>query len=539
MPVTKRQVALGPWPKGMDLRPHYDELDTLSSIQNFDVLDDGTLIARRPFKARYSLSKPVHILGNYSKGVGNRIYALFSWENTTTTSRFFYTDGSTETKIQTTGPVDLERAGRFKCSINYNGKTYFIPSNDSGGTPVGFSMDDPTAVGAVTNIADMPRGNRVFIMGERMIIVNLKTGIIYWSKATDPAVWASPDGGFVKVAPNDEGFIEAFTYRDRLYISRRNELYMFAFATDPAVDGSIERVSAEDGVIDAVVWHDRLFVVNIKGVFEYTNGYFLELSERLDFEKAVGSINTGTAFTMYLNVIGDTLILSGPSFGYPASQRCQYAMNLKTNAWSFYTNPPDGNDRFLIYSKGFPVYDLTTYRMAFGKPYDSLGNGDYHILVVPVKKRLQHAVQSPRLDTVDGTFAGSGPTAISCAITFQKMYFENMVRWKRLHYLWVDFIAGSTENLVVALTELRSPRQDTGTGWVTNTNSVPNQVNFTYPDVKRIRFKGLQLSMTLTMKADPGYPDSYYVPAILKTTLVVSAREEHQSEQLTTPGGYI
>lgn len=117
------------------------------------------------------------------------------------------------------------------------------------------------------------------------VIDNIRPGIAY-SKATDPTVWASPDGGFFSL-PTKALIYNMVLYKDVLYIAdTHNQIWEFYFQSDPGTDGVLRKVLQDKYVMDWKVSDNRLFFVTGDGLFELVNNYPSKVSDAIDFTNA-------------------------------------------------------------------------------------------------------------------------------------------------------------------------------------------------------------------------------------------------------------
>lgn len=110
---------------------------------------------------------------------------------------------------------------------------------------------------------------------------------IYYSKATDFTVWASPDGGFFDIISTRKSgnpfqtFINRLiVFNDSLYIFTDYSVHVLIFDDDPAT-GTLQLITDRVGALDACVVNNRLFAVNAAGVFEIIGNNFISISEKI------------------------------------------------------------------------------------------------------------------------------------------------------------------------------------------------------------------------------------------------------------------
>lgn len=147
-----------------------------------------------------------------------------------------------------------------------------------------------------------------FIHKERLFIVC--EGGVFFSKATDPMVWAVPDGGFVKVA--DSLDYTAVPLSDSVYITTTKGLHLFTYSSDPNADSSMRKIA--DGMFLSVcVVNDRVFTLSKESFYEVVNS---NLAEIQSFEGRDFSVYSSPTKPFVLEVIGkDKILLKSMTFG--------------------------------------------------------------------------------------------------------------------------------------------------------------------------------------------------------------------------------
>lgn len=145
----------------------------------------------------------------------------------------------------------------------YKTHIYYHDSNVSGNGPEDVIFADLSTVNVVARAA-AERPLSFFMHKERLFII-FRTGI-YYSKATDPTVWAVPDGGFIQ-----EQYVNtAFPLSDSIYILTTTNIKMLTYASDIEADGYLRTVS-ETGATAGCVHNSEIYVLNDDGVHRLFN----------------------------------------------------------------------------------------------------------------------------------------------------------------------------------------------------------------------------------------------------------------------------
>lgn len=205
----------------------------------------------------------------------------------------------------------------------YNGTFFYVA--DKG-------MKSSTAWGSGVALTDRPNltvalgtnsAIEAFILKDRMIVVTAKR--ILWSKATDPTVWAAPDGGFVINPQSRWNQMDAVVFNDAIYVFALEGIWRFSWTSDPSIDGIFEQISSTPAR-GGVVRENRLFFFNKEGVYEIVNGFETEISAKIrDFYRSV--YNDSMSF----NLLADKLMLG--QFSYLGQSNFVHIYDLILNVW--------------------------------------------------------------------------------------------------------------------------------------------------------------------------------------------------------------
>jgi hypothetical protein len=313
----------------------------LQELVNLDVNDDGLLIARRGFKraidtnnwldpqGAIAANQPIqaHSCGALESLTGDRyVYA----SSVGTNKKILFTNDPSQGWTEVTA---LPPGGEaYSSCLVYNNVVYFPATTYSGvGMGNGFTFGRSAIGGQPASLAvqSLPKGEECFIIKDRMFVASWDESKVYYSKATDPTIWAAPDGGFFLVNPNDGGRLTGcIVVRDTLYIFKTTGIYQFTFQTDPATDGYLQRLTHEMGGIPAIE-DNNIYFVNDLGCYALVNGSPQLLSRQLNWNKTLGGIGLKTNDYRIMAIPGRLIISrSGGCDGY--------SLNTRNGAWSRY-----------------------------------------------------------------------------------------------------------------------------------------------------------------------------------------------------------
>lgn len=431
--MTGTLVRSGPWPGGAEYRDqayagHLLDPGQLRFVKNLDITDVGTLQCRLGCRktggpALYtdlSSTGKLALLG--SVDTSDRQYAVIGSHNGLspgTTVVRYTTDGMSNLDISWTVSPGGSLTGQFSTLFQYNGFVYAVAKPSGGGS--GQRRADITS-GAWSAVAALPAGDLAALIRDRAFVVDKAANRIYWSKATDPTVWAAPDGGFVDVDPGDgQTITDVVVVNSQMYIFKRNRTYLLTFTADPALDGQRTLINSGLGAYSAALYGDAIFVVNDRSVHRFVNGYFTDIGQRIDFPTYAGIDGLQAPGTV-VAIERDQLVV-GP---VPANTLfTHYAMNLRTGAWSA---------RFYDDSLVAP----STKQIGWRDP--SFANGSAGVLYGHGTRVLSGTRTRNALGDPTGTLdINSSDQTISpeYSLTTPEATFGDYSTWKRAHYLVV------------------------------------------------------------------------------------------------------
>ena len=447
MPSRKSRVPVGPFPRGI-----YHTTDP-ASVPSGYILDglncyaeaDG-LIKQRPgiyavsdtedfFGPTNTTGTSVNVLGEfrYETDIVYDIVTeeqnVFFCKNAASDANkgvFYTSNGRTFTDTLLTAFT----GNGFVTMQSYNGGLWMVPRYVTGGTP---SVGRKLAITAsapstwvVTSHIDMPAGNFALINKDRLFIANARTSRVYYSKATDPSIWAAPDGGFFDVNPNDGFNINAFFMRnDSIYIFKNSGIWIFDYTAIPGSDGQLRQVTTT-GALDAVTFDNSIYLFNEDGVYRYVNNNLTEISNTLEwhlmvrYQRDQGS--TVPPLTMFVVegylIIGPFVSINDDS---PANSRYSVThrvCNLKTGSWwnwNFHVG--------YMPTKGFIAYDTTDRETRY---LSATG------LVVVALYSFDSYKHNDRISSSDVKTPGFG-------IILPEIDFGIPDQWKRCYKVGIDY----------------------------------------------------------------------------------------------------
>jgi hypothetical protein len=346
--MAMQRARWGPWVGGLNLRD-VDVAEAgipgtqLRALLNLDATDSGVLIPRRGVRrtggpAMYteiSGAGTFVLLGGVE--VGAIRYAVVGAHNGSSPgATFFHYANDPLSRLDAGWPAvatTTSEPGKFCAVVQYNGKIYFIP--DASSTGQGWSR---TALdtGGFTSVPDIPKGDEAFMIRERLFVIDWTASRVYYSKATDPTVWAAPDGGSFDVNPGDGQPISATAVvNSQLYVFKKSRSYLFTFTADPGIDGGLTLINDQLGALDAIAESNGVLVVNDHGVWRLLNNYFSQLDLLVNLQRNFG-LPFADPNAVWLSLEGDNLVV-GPA--QVAGDYTHAALNLHTGAWSGRTYP--------------------------------------------------------------------------------------------------------------------------------------------------------------------------------------------------------
>jgi hypothetical protein len=420
--MTAQRARWGPWTGGLNLRDAVVAeagipANQLRALENLDVLDSGVLYPRRGIRRSGGPTMYTEIGGSGSFSLlgavdaGNiRSVVVGAWNGSSPGATFFHYSSLPTSRLDADWPLvatTTSEPGRYCAVVQYNGVIYFVP--DTTNAAVGGFSRTSLSSGGFTAVSAMPRGDEAFMVRERLFVVDWASSTLFWSKATDPTVWAVPDGGSLQVNPNDGQPISAtVVVNSQVYIFKKNRTYLLTFNTDPGVDGQVTLINDQLGALDAIAESNGVLAVNDRGVYRVLNNYFSQLDQL---------VNLGANFALpfadpagvWLSLEGGDNLVVGPS-QLAGSTYSHAAMNLHTGAWSGRTYSEASNTpstRYLVgrnASQQTNLYGHKTRNLS-AVPFTSNRKAD----TLDLSTSLD--VTSPRYVAATGEFDADDPTS--------------------------------------------------------------------------------------------------------------------------------
>lgn len=329
---AKQLYSFGPWPTGLidNLKFTAGEIGSLggnsrigldkipegavSAINNLDFTYEGTAVSRRGRKELMGIhggagSLQASLLGAYQESnfdAGEVTYGLVQVQNTG--GQNFLQSAIPTTLVYNGFNIKavsfiqqrMDTGMTWADSCKYNGRIYVITSYATQAISSGSRLSANPMVW--TNEPNIPNGSKCFISKDRMFVVNVFTGRIFYSKATDPSTWTAPDGGFFDVGKSDGTSINAvLVVNDVMYIFKGSGVYLFTFTSDPAIDGYLRRINTYV-FYDALATDDgSIYAINPLGLWQIRGNTFTLISKPVNLKPNVNSRITQVGSQLYVD----------------------------------------------------------------------------------------------------------------------------------------------------------------------------------------------------------------------------------------------
>ena len=363
MPAASRhKIKFGPWTKGLrtnfEKRPNNTAFgvgpDELAKCYNFEVMNNGVLHPRRGVKHLYNPGNPwsapvatasilsMDVIGSVYDNLSGSPAAPTTWAYAQIryTGAYAPNPGGSDvicTKDGTNWVTAYAPAANnfYLCDMaQYNGYVYFLRSTqaiDTGSGGYRFADTNIGALTVLTAVPNMPKGSQCFVFKDRLWVVDGDAETIYYSKATDPTVWASPDGGSFKVNPGRrDKILQVIVTQEALYIFKNRGIYVFTFYSDPGADGQLRLLSDTNGGYP-YLWNNEVYVVTTSNqVMRLAGQQLVDIAPQMLFIAQAQQANTQP---YRAHVVGRRLFVSFYLNGVP-NNKLYYEMNLDTGAWN-------------------------------------------------------------------------------------------------------------------------------------------------------------------------------------------------------------
>jgi len=319
--TPKAKIVLGPWTGGLNRNrlgtPSLLSPNELQECINFTPQASGQLVTRPSISATPNLSYGnSKIIGTTLDGSG-RVVPVISYNDGTNDKMAQYQIGTGWVAFSgvLANTFDIQQLIKY-------GTTYYLYVNFASGDFRNrlFSFLYPESSTAPTEIAAfgssvssalftgaLAANPTILILKDRMLLV--ADNAVVWSKATDPSVWAAPDGGYVRFNGDARS---AYVFQDAVYIFGLAGIWRFSWTSDPNADGVFEQLNTTP-VYSSFMYNNEMYVGTSMGVYKYVNGYFIELSDSIATELQTRLTQLVSGNFSYPTLVRlDRLLLFGP-----------------------------------------------------------------------------------------------------------------------------------------------------------------------------------------------------------------------------------
>ena len=288
MTSAKATLVNGPWLGGYNVKddPQFVQDTELTELINFNITDQGLLEPRTAFTLLDVFGEPLSDLNTRLVG------SVLRETNPTTQDCVFKAATGTQFYVTDDGEIfdlttftGLTATGGYYEILRYAGLDYYV--NTTGAQT--FRVTGGAISGAATLIPNWPNNaggiaGKAFLFKDRMWVV--ANNRIYYSKSTDPTIWAAPDGGFFDVAPGDGDNIQSISVQnDNIFIFKSKSVWQFQFTSDPTSDGYLRIVVQGKGAESTTVYQNEIYTVDRTSVYIFSNGNFIDIGRALDLLK--------------------------------------------------------------------------------------------------------------------------------------------------------------------------------------------------------------------------------------------------------------
>lgn len=325
-------IPVGPFTGGLNIAQDARLIseNELAVCKNFDIGNSGQLILRKGIRTD---ATPV--------GLTNGLSSIIAVTRIPTADDEIYLQGSLGGSYTLYWKSGIHNAWNALYTyaanvyaadgVQYNSKLW-IPTTGAGAA-AGISVDIVTH--AVTAVAGMPKGAKAFIYKNRMFTFDTGSYRVYYSASLDPSSW--PVANFFDINPGDgEPIISAVVSGESIIFFKNNSTWVLYYDSDPGL-GTLRQLNTDIGVTsrDAVtVIANDVYVMNNRGVYRLTNGYYEDISKNLDLFN-LRTTNPSQLINDYIRPLGDKLICRlVTSTGYR-----YFVYSLEASVWTEYTFP--------------------------------------------------------------------------------------------------------------------------------------------------------------------------------------------------------
>lgn len=496
-------VKIGPWPGGLNNRDTPENVadNELAEATNVIFDDDGTVYSRPPVQlvSNVGFLTPIGCIDSGSHTLGSR---FLMYESSSATIKYVdlepgYVNSFTNPTIST-GYAGATTGSAALSTCEYLGTIYY------GYQTAGGCRGATNLTGALTNVNTIPgRSDQMFLIRERMWSIDYSTSICYWSKETDPTIWAAPDGGNFPVNASDSNpILKVIVLNNNMWIFKKSGVWLFTYSDDPAFDGQLQKI-VDHHISSATEHNGIMYVFDGVKVNQFINGQFVSLSERLLFNfKQTG--NTTFIQEAYIYCVDKYLILTMAE----GTQALAYVMNTRNGAWSKWepANPSATSGRD-IWPCSHGVKDLTgrSIMMVGGfAQFWKLTAFDFTTILGDYSS--PGVINGASWGPIDGCTSNNGNGGIGAAIkvTTKRFGLGDYGRIKKFHYVRslteIDTTATGGDSHTFAWNAILDKYQvlDNSQSALLSTANLlpkPSVVKFTNSNV---RFREVQFSLVTT-----------------------------------------
>lgn len=255
-------------------------------LVNAEITNEGRIVGRRPVEAMGDNGTTDGVITSYKRLLGTTdTYTLIcnATEQKALTAGLNTTEDlwpPTDLPVPVGGWHNLEAFFRynrtdhwlsFKADLTGNTCTVQLTRDplQSDGRPDGtltYAYYDTYDLFTITGQGGVYYFNNCLIQGDRLWIATNEG--VYFSKVTDPSVFAAPDGGFFKFPGQEIQHIVSLA--DSIYVLCRDSVHVITYSSDPNSDATVRKI-ADVGARHGTIFRDTPYFVNAQGIYAITS----------------------------------------------------------------------------------------------------------------------------------------------------------------------------------------------------------------------------------------------------------------------------